>query len=743
MYRALLICNFTYHREDGQSLPALKGPRGDGPLLGDALTHHQSGLFDDANVATHFDLTTDQIRDYTSLFFLDSAADDVLLLYFSGHSVGGNEKLYLCGTNTDPRRFPGTAVSNDSISEMIRDSPASAKVVVLDSCQAGAWKGEVPHRPGFGRGSYLIGATTATQQAPDAHANGRPSPFTRALVDGLVHGAQSSNEDGQIDLADLFNYLKGHAAAGQMDPYQRFEGIGRVPIARRAVPLRVAAPAGPAERVPFLDETTALTTVDPDRVARFRADLRPDIVAKYPAELTDADFLARAHLLRDGRLTRAGVLLFGAAPTAVFVSAIVQCRQIRGVAKDGIAEDQPPLDGSVPEQIMQARDFVAALARRGDRPTEDSAAAQPFYEFPMITVREVIANALVHRDYELDDSCVHVRFYADRIEVVSPGHWVGAELPPGERRPLGDLAAESKKRNFRLAGILTWIRVVEGEGSGIPRALQECRRLGAPEPTVSYANGMVIVTIHPVPLDLGPQVADEVRDRTPYFPGPVTAGSYLGGSGPLFFLSYARTQQGRRPVTPADANRHVVRLFDDLSENVAELVGIEPGTVPGFMDLNLVGGEHWEQGIRRAATTCQVFVPLLAPPYVRGGWTAMEWKAFEQRPVRVREGETAGSGILPVIWAPLPEAPPDEIAAVPLFLPELVPPEFDHLYRENGLLGLLLSRQDEVYDMILWRLAQEIARKIHVQYVEPIELVSLDGLPRTFGRSADQDETIK
>lgn len=46
------------------------------------------------------------------------------------------------------------------------------------------------------------------------------------------------------------------------------------------------------------------------------------------------------------------------------------------------------------------------------------------YELPISAIREIIANAILHRSY-LDKSCVQVCIFDDRLEVSSPGMLYG------------------------------------------------------------------------------------------------------------------------------------------------------------------------------------------------------------------------------------------------------------------------------------------------------------------------------
>jgi hypothetical protein len=72
------------------------------------------------------------------------------------------------------------------------------------------------------------------------------------------------------------------------------------------------------------------------------------------------------------------------------------------------------MQDTVPALIVRARDFIADATRLGEAPTTEGAYAQIAYKYPMIAVREIIANAIVHRDYEQQESSVQIQMYSDR-----------------------------------------------------------------------------------------------------------------------------------------------------------------------------------------------------------------------------------------------------------------------------------------------------------------------------------------
>ena len=245
----------------------------------------------------------------------------------------------------------------------------------------------------------------------------------------------------------------------------------------------------------FLDEPTGTTNFNMEAVQRFRAELRVEILADCPSSLSPWDFLARAGLWVEGSLSRTGLLLFGERPSSTALTSMVKCVQYFGTDRSA-ERSAVTFEGTVPEQITSAWQFVAERVIRGEAPSSDSAQSVNVYDLPMIAVREVLANSLVHRDYEVREACVHVRLFSDRLEVSSPGEWTGREIPSGRKYGLSELEGQSVKRNFRLAHILSWARFVEGEGSGIPSAVRDCRMFRGQEPVVEQIQKFVTVTIN-------------------------------------------------------------------------------------------------------------------------------------------------------------------------------------------------------------------------------------------------------
>jgi hypothetical protein len=190
----------------------------------------------------------------------------------------------------------------------------------------------------------------------------------------------------------------------------------------------------------------------------------------------------------------------------------------------------------------------------------------------------------------------------------------------------------------------------------------------------------------------------------------------------MFFLSYAHAS----PLPSREANRHVIRFFDDLSENVSWLISRAAGEELGFMDRSMHPGTRWSPELLHSLGTCQVFVALLAAPYLTSKWCGMEWDGFSQRPIMRLHAAASPrqTAILPVIWAPPPGyGTPTVISRVQRFSPSgLSVINLDARYEQYGVLGLMQLRRGPSYRGIVWELAKEIADLHHSHWVEPREL---------------------
>ena len=95
------------------------------------------------------------------------------------------------------------------------------------------------------------------------------------------------------------------------------------------------------------------------------------------------------------------------------------------------------------------------------------------YELPPDGLRELVINAFAHRNYFDHDAPIFVAVYDTRVEITSPGG-----LPRGLTAEKA-ISGCSKIRNKAIAEALSYMRYVEGWGSGFLRVNEELADYGA------------------------------------------------------------------------------------------------------------------------------------------------------------------------------------------------------------------------------------------------------------------------
>jgi predicted HTH transcriptional regulator len=524
----LIVCNSRFG--DDSSLRELHGPKADGTLLRDALIDHDTGMFDRNEVEFAPEAKSQRVCDAIEEFFQKAESDDTLLFYYSGHGLIRNQQLFLCTEDTAERRLVSTAISESTIKSIIANSFARVKIIILDCCYGGMLKGDDITESLSGSGRYVIAATSATERATDATFRGLPSPFTRILAEALTAKAADRDGDGFVDLDDIYSYLERTPFEGPR-PQRKFDGQGAVSIARRTRPSKSSPQRGNATGVSpqhsesplhesplpvlsYMDTLAPRVTFSREHVSQFRANIRGDVADSIPPQLSNEAFLEHIGVMREDSLTYAGVLLFGRNPSALFPTAVIQCARFHGTTKT-VRLEPAEFNGTVANVIVQARDFVARHARMGETPTSQSAFAETTYRYPMVAVREIIANAIVHRDYEDQVSCVQIHMFDDRLEIINPGQLNGTPTLPEGEIPLSQLERRSQRRNFRLARTLGLSRLVEGVGAGVPRAIADSHAAGAREPVVVMDAKSVTVKIFPGAVEEMPDLRS--REEVPRY----------------------------------------------------------------------------------------------------------------------------------------------------------------------------------------------------------------------------------
>ena len=181
-------------------------------------------------------------------------------------------------------------------------------------------------------------------------------------------------------------------------------------------------------------------------------------------EVSRVQLLENMNLVKNGQLNICGALLFASRPQIRLPVFIVKAVAFPGVdIEDEHYIDSQDINGKLSDVFQKVLGFVLANIRHVQNEQGFNSVGEP--EIPRIVLEELIANALIHRDYFVS-APVKVLVFADRIEIVSPGH-----LPNNltiENIKMGN----SNVRNPILASFAPKVFPYRGLGSGIKRAIK-------------------------------------------------------------------------------------------------------------------------------------------------------------------------------------------------------------------------------------------------------------------------------
>jgi uncharacterized caspase-like protein len=320
---ALVIGNSNYQDE---RLPDLKSAVVDAERFATVLLDPNLGAF--TQVDTLINKMNGAIENAIEKFFKNKLREDMLLLYFSGHGIKSqNGQLFLAAQNTNSDFLRSTGIAANFIKENMGESGSQRQILLLDCCYGGAIvegaksdttigqtvNSILSFRPsGFGK--IIITASEAMQYAFDGkHVEGQTqnSLFTRYLIEGLESGKADADNDGLIDINELYQFAYDNVTPQQTPNISATSQEGRMYIGLNPNPSIQMAQLPEHLQQAMLSETRLhrqgavselarmLKSADPSMVLSAEMALRKmtnddsKSVADYAQETLDQYFRAR------------------------------------------------------------------------------------------------------------------------------------------------------------------------------------------------------------------------------------------------------------------------------------------------------------------------------------------------------------------------------------------------------------------------------------------------------------------
>ena len=226
-----------------------------------------------------------------------------------------------------------------------------------------------------------------------------------------------------------------------------------------------------------------------------------------PAPKNLIEVLDRLGVREEGRILHAAVVLCGKKFLPDYPQCELRMARFRGKDKAEFL-DQKAVRAPAFKLLEEAEIFcqrhlplpgkiVPGKLQRQDRPL-----------IPPDAMREILVNALIHRDYSISGGCVALAIFDDRVEVWSHGSFLPGITPEKLTRK-----HPSVLRNPIIADAFNRAGLIERWGQGTNRVIEMCRKAGIAPPIFEEITGAALVTFK-VPVGSTAQVTGDAGTKS-------------------------------------------------------------------------------------------------------------------------------------------------------------------------------------------------------------------------------------
>ena len=184
-----------------------------------------------------------------------------------------------------------------------------------------------------------------------------------------------------------------------------------------------------------------------------------------------SDYVSFGLADKNGFLTNAGKLMTD--QHSVYNSRIF-CTRWNGLEKGSIfddALDDKEYEGNLIYLLKSGSEFIRNNSKVRFVKEAQYRVDKPDYAERAVT--EILVNALIHRDYIVLGSEVHIDMFDDRVEITSPGGMFGG----GSIQEYDIYSIRSMRRNPVIADLFHRMKYMERRGSGLRKIVSETEKL--------------------------------------------------------------------------------------------------------------------------------------------------------------------------------------------------------------------------------------------------------------------------
>lgn len=171
--------------------------------------------------------------------------------------------------------------------------------------------------------------------------------------------------------------------------------------------------------------------------------------------------------------TYAGMILFGINPLFWMPGAYIQYVKFSGTGLESEVLEENTFSGDLITMLGTLESFLKTQTPITPR-SKGGLQEEYFTPYPIVALRELMLNAIMHRDYR-SSAPIRLFFFQDRIEILNPGGLFGNASPE-------NFPNQTSYRNPRIAKALKDLAYVNQFGMGVVRAKALLNDNGNPEP---------------------------------------------------------------------------------------------------------------------------------------------------------------------------------------------------------------------------------------------------------------------
>jgi ATP-dependent DNA helicase RecG len=206
------------------------------------------------------------------------------------------------------------------------------------------------------------------------------------------------------------------------------------------------------------------------------------------------DVLDRLGVRANGILTQAAQVLYGKEFLSGYPQCLLKMGRFRGTEITGPIVDNRQEHMNAFAMVRESMAFLERTLPLGARFPAGKIFREDRFPVPPSALREILLNAVIHRDYSYYGGHVAIAVFDDRIEIRSYGR-----LPSGVTLEQLSGPHASELRNPLIAGAFHRTGAVEVWGRGTNRVIAECMAHGILPPSFEERQGWMVVTFR-VPI---------------------------------------------------------------------------------------------------------------------------------------------------------------------------------------------------------------------------------------------------